>query len=92
MDRLGALPHAQNSPFVFQDPGLSAGTFFRPSVVSLDATRQIHDPSWAHSCRSAISGSTRVARRAGSQHARNATPASNIATPLNVIASDAFTP
>src|SRR5262249_15109365 len=30
----------------------------------------------------AISGSTRVARRAGSQHATNATPASSTATPM----------
>ena len=46
----------------------------------------------AYSCLSATIGSIRVARRAGSQHATNATATSSAATPANVIGSVAFTP
>ena len=45
-----------------------------------------------HSARRAITGSTRAARRAGSQQARNATPAISVAIEAKVIGSHAATP
>ena len=45
-----------------------------------------------HSDRRAITGSTRAARRAGSQQARNATAAISVAIEAKVIGSHAATP
>ena len=46
----------------------------------------------AHSARSATSGSTRVARRAGIQHATTVTETSTTAIAMKVIGSVALTP
>ncbi len=44
-----------------------------------------------YACRSATNGSTRVALRAGTKHAANATAANNPEIAANVIGSVAFT-
>ena len=49
-------------------------------------------PGAAHSARSATSGSTRVARRAGIQHATTVTETSTTAIAMKVIGSVALTP
>lgn len=69
------------------------GTSEAASVASAILNRQREARKWwPYSERSASTGSTRVARRAGSQQARNDTSASPSVTAPNVSASNGLTP
>ena len=52
----------------------------------------LRTPHSDHSCRNAISGSTFVARQAGTKQASSATPVSNKAITVKVTGSVALTP
>jgi hypothetical protein len=73
----------------FDDPNTDSNVLL-PVSVELAKTTPVAAPergSSVHSCLSAVNGSTRVARQAGRQHAKNPTVTSNTTTAPSVIGS-----
>ena len=64
----------------------------RVACISSPVTRRFQQTLPTYSARNAIIGSTRLALRAGIQHARNAMTTKSKATNVKVIGSDVLTP